>query len=90
MPRMPEPGVNSAKIATSARATAPHLISMRRCEFLSYGQVRCAFPAEAYVNNDCGGAGWYCRDHIELFSEQAQRRVAIKRRLLSLWHLIRA
>jgi hypothetical protein len=64
-----------------------------RCEFTccnqgQYGQAQCAFPAVAYVTNDCRSYGWYCQGHTELFNEQAQRRAAIKLWLLSLWHRI--
>ena len=37
----------------------------------------CSGEAHAYVLNDFGRHGWYCKGHIELFERQARNRAAV-------------
>jgi hypothetical protein len=44
----------------------------RQCDY-----EPCAREAHAYVLNDFGRYGWYCKGHIELFEHQARNRAAV-------------
>jgi hypothetical protein len=44
----------------------------RRCNYED-----CPGQAHAYVLNDFGRYGWYCKDHIELFERQARNRAVV-------------
>ena len=48
----------------------------RQCDY--HGPCgQCVGQAHAYVLNDFGFYGWYCKDHIELFERQARNQAAV-------------